>query len=81
MTDDKSERGRQSFNKVEVECYKHHKLGYFQYECPIWENNANYFEVKEEQKDEPLLIASIYFKEEKGKWFLDTGCSNHMSGN
>jgi len=27
-------RGRQSFNKAEIKCFKCHKLGHFQYECP-----------------------------------------------
>jgi len=27
-------RGRQSINKAEIECFKCHKLGHFQYECP-----------------------------------------------
>jgi len=27
-------RGRQSFNKAIVECYKCHKLGHFQNKCP-----------------------------------------------
>ncbi|KAL6193975.1 hypothetical protein ACLB2K_035059 [Fragaria x ananassa] len=28
-------KGRQTFNKAIVECYKCHQLGHFQYECPI----------------------------------------------
>jgi len=77
-------RGRQSFNKAEVECFKCHKLGHFQYECPQWEKKANYAEVEDkvEQKDELLLMTSSEFKEGKNnEWFLDFRCSNHMSGN
>ena len=32
-------RGRQSINEAEIECFKCHKLGHFQYECPTWEKN------------------------------------------
>ena len=35
-------RDRQSFDKATVECYNYHKLGYFQWECPIKENEANF---------------------------------------
>jgi len=30
-------RGRQSLNKAEIECFRCHKLGHFQYEYPTWE--------------------------------------------
>lgn len=48
----------------------------------MWEKNANYAEVEDkvEQEDELLLMASVDLKEEKDKWFLDSGCSNLMSG-
>lgn len=74
-------RGRQSFNKEFIECYKCHKLGHFQYECPNSDENANYAEYDDEE--EMLLMA---IEEEKGVpkekvWFLDSGCSNHMCGN
>ncbi|RDX99781.1 hypothetical protein CR513_17114, partial [Mucuna pruriens] len=77
-------RGRQSFNKVEIKCFKRHKLGHFQYECPTWEKKLNYAKVEDkvEQEDELLLMAYVDFKQGKeDEWFLDLGCSNHMSGN
>ncbi|GAU32260.1 hypothetical protein TSUD_53880 [Trifolium subterraneum] len=73
------------FNKDMIECYKCHKLGHFQSECPSWEeDNANYAQFDEEE--EILLMAQE--TKEDGKidvnhelWFLDSGCSNHMVGN
>lgn len=95
-------RGRSSFNKSTVECYKCHKLGHFQNECPKWEE-ANYADFDE--NEEMLLMAFIEEMDEeelhedeevtesalmassgnqgdlkKRVWFLDSGCSNHMSG-
>ncbi|KAA8528098.1 hypothetical protein F0562_035033 [Nyssa sinensis] len=49
-------RGRQLFNKATIECFKCHKLGHFQYECPSWENGANYAELDE---GEELLLMSF----------------------
>ncbi|CAL8156633.1 unnamed protein product [Prunus armeniaca] len=78
-------RGRQEFNKALVECYKCHKLGHFQYECPSWEKAANYAEADAEadKEEEVLLMAHVELNDAKreGAWFLDSGCSNHMSGN
>ncbi|KAK2412918.1 hypothetical protein QL285_048063 [Trifolium repens] len=72
-------RGRQS--KENIECFKCHKLGHYQSECPNWEDNVNYAEL--DYEEETLLMA----KTEKGNevkeeaWYLDSGCSNHMIGN
>ncbi|CAJ2637501.1 unnamed protein product [Trifolium pratense] len=40
-------RGRQSFT---MECFKCHKLGHFQYECPEWNKETNYAELDEGHK-------------------------------
>jgi len=77
-------RGRQSFNKAEIQCFKCHKFGHFQYECSTWEKKANYTEVEEDkvEEDELLLMATTDLNEgNKTDWFLDSRCSNHMSGN
>ncbi|KAH0708990.1 hypothetical protein KY284_010417 [Solanum tuberosum] len=74
-------RGRTTFNKATVECYKCHNLGHFQFECPVLNKEENYVELKEEY--ELLLMAYIELHEAKRSyaWFLDFGCSNHMYGN
>nr|DAD39485.1 TPA_asm: hypothetical protein HUJ06_013808 [Nelumbo nucifera] len=59
-------RGRQSFNKATIECYKCHKLGHFQYECPSWDREANYAEEKKNKKGGCLV--------------LRFGLYNHMCG-
>jgi len=77
-------RGRQSFNKETIECFKCHKLGHFQYECPNWEKKANYAELKEEEEDKELLLVAyeeLHQTIHEEVWFLDSGCRNHMTGN
>ncbi|CAJ2656475.1 unnamed protein product [Trifolium pratense] len=76
-----------SINKESVECYKCHKLGHYQADCPSWEeDHANYAQFDETK--EILLMAqetavnnSIESDDKLELWFLDSGCSNHMVGN
>ncbi|XP_074318153.1 uncharacterized protein LOC141654945 [Silene latifolia] len=72
-------RGRQPVNKSLIECYYCHNLGHFQYECPNWDKKANYVE----EEEELLLMAYEvpHQKKQEEVWFLDSGCSNHMTGN
>ncbi|KAL4568259.1 hypothetical protein LXL04_023867 [Taraxacum kok-saghyz] len=63
-----------------VECYECHNLGHFEYEYPNREKGANYAGFNEEE--DMLLMAVVDDNQKKqGVWFLDSGCSNHMSGN
>ncbi|KAI5436391.1 hypothetical protein KIW84_022754 [Lathyrus oleraceus] len=69
-------------NKSFVECLKCHQLGHFQYECLDWEKHANYVEHVEEG-EEVLLMSYVDADQTKIEeaWFLDSRCSNHMTGN
>lgn len=73
-------RGRHTFDKSTIECYRCHKLGHFQYECPSFDKEANYAELDE---NEEMLLMSYVEQNEASRedvWFLDSGCSNHMCG-
>ncbi|XP_026441683.1 uncharacterized protein LOC113340837 [Papaver somniferum] len=59
-------------------------LGHFKRECPEKKvetrNNANFVE-KEQEESEVLLLACFTAQDHNNnKWYLDTGCSNHMYG-
>ncbi|CAJ2642245.1 unnamed protein product [Trifolium pratense] len=74
-------RGRSNpISKEFVECYKCHKLGHYQSECPSWEEGANYAEFIEHE--ELLMMAQEVTAHTRDQvWFLDSCCSNHMIGN
>ncbi|MCH94270.1 retrovirus-related Pol polyprotein from transposon TNT 1-94, partial [Trifolium medium] len=77
-------RGRGKINKENIECYKCHKKGHFQSECPSWEDkDANYAAAYDDDSDEVLLMAQkINDTSARDEiWYLDSGCSNHMVGN
>lgn len=74
-------KGRHSFNRDMIECYKCHKLAHFQYECPTLEKEANYI-AEFDETEELLLMTHVDTNEVRKEeiWFLNSGCSNHMSG-
>ena len=74
-------RGRQTLNKAIIKCFKCHKLGYFQYECPDWEKKANYAELEEEEELLLMSYEELHQTKRKEVWFFDSSFSNHMTGN
>ena len=76
-------RGR-DFDKSKVECYRCHKFGHYRSECYTRlpdekQEKSNFVENKE---GETLLMAVHVEKEpdQQALWYVDTGCSNHMTG-
>ena len=90
-------RGRQTIGRTTATCYKCHKPGHLQFECPTWERNAHYVELDDEEElllmahvdlelddeEELLLMAHVQMggSSREDVWFIDSGCSNHMTGN
>ncbi|XP_071728269.1 uncharacterized protein [Rutidosis leptorrhynchoides] len=64
-------RGRSQVDKVTIECYRCHKIGHFQYECPSGECVANYTEYDE--NEELLLMVSADIK--KNAFIIGLGLS------
>ncbi|XP_024924134.3 uncharacterized protein LOC112489589 [Ziziphus jujuba] len=58
------ERGRVGFNKAIVECYRCHKLGYFQYECHSGNKETNYADFDKEDKMLLMSYVELYERPE-----------------
>ncbi|KAL6522105.1 hypothetical protein OROMI_031982 [Orobanche minor] len=81
-------RGRGRFqqrgNKSHIKCYNCNKYGHFSYECraPKAEERNNFSAAKEDE-DVGTAVFLTYKENEEGEkntWYLDSGASNHMSG-
>ena len=78
-------RGGNQFDKFKIECYRCHMFGHCHSECytKLSSNKENEVISKfvEENEAEMLLMAVQNSKEPKPDvWYVDTGCSNLMSG-
>ncbi|KAK2426061.1 putative mitochondrial protein [Trifolium repens] len=87
-------KGKKPMNKKHIQCYNCQKYGHFASECrgkkvPRQHNNeeskANVAENDNGSDPDPLLVQMMAttddtFPKDDG-WYLDTGCSTHMTGN
>jgi len=55
-------------------------LGHFRYECPTYAKYAEHTEIDEEEEMLLMSYVEMQHSNQDERWFLDSGCSNHMSG-
>ena len=72
-------------DKKDIQCYNCQKWGHYASECrskrvPRSKDEAQFSENEDSDSDEVLLMATVKEEEERSdEWYLDTGCSNHMT--
>ncbi|XP_073227057.1 uncharacterized protein [Cicer arietinum] len=86
-SDNKSKKpfGKKKFDKMRFQCHNCQKYGHFADECRLKKVQRNDGEAQLAQVDnfdsyEVLLMSSTSMEDDcPGIWYLDTGCSNHMT--
>ncbi|GKV45648.1 hypothetical protein SLEP1_g52709 [Rubroshorea leprosula] len=77
-------RGRGRYDKSNVECYNCHKYGHYSSECRYKDNTQKAHCVQGDDDVDSshalLMVTAIGETPNFHTWFLDTGCTNHMSG-
>jgi hypothetical protein len=76
--------GKKKFDKRNVQCYNCQKFGHFADECRA-KDDSNNTEAKlargnDDDDSVMLLVTTRDESDNKDKWYLDTGCSTHMTG-
>ncbi|XP_019455424.1 PREDICTED: uncharacterized protein LOC109356505 [Lupinus angustifolius] len=77
---------QKKFDKSKVECFNCHKLGYYSYECGNEKNKQSRHKeealtTQEDSDSEPLnlMVTDAATNSHSEFWYLDSGCSNHMT--
>ncbi|GAU22886.1 hypothetical protein TSUD_376970 [Trifolium subterraneum] len=84
--DDSNKHNKNSKKKVnmsEVQCYCCEKFGHYARNCPVnKDSKKDEAQLAHSDSDDAMLMATTKMSEDKENvWYLDTRCSNHMTGN
>eukprot|EP00253_Pinus_taeda_P027111 PITA_27111 len=77
----------QRYDKSQVQCHYCKKYGHYANECRKNKNdmngrkNSNFANEEDKNPKNALLTCNIAQDKQEDFWFLDSGCSNHMTGN
>ncbi|MCH81381.1 F-box protein [Trifolium medium] len=76
----KSQNKKKNFDKSKVKCYNCDKLGHFADECWFNKDQQEANVAEENDAKAVLVMATIGDETQRNEeWFLDSGCSNHMT--
>ncbi|CAJ2653926.1 unnamed protein product [Trifolium pratense] len=82
----KTKNGGKKGDKSKIQCYSCDKWGHYASECRSkgkkkQENEANHARHNDSDSDGVLMMVTSNSEKDTSKlWYLDTGCSNHMTG-
>jgi hypothetical protein len=79
----------QRYEKSNVQCHYYKKIGHYaskfrKKKYDMYQQNENLIkreETESEKKENVFIICNVEEESNKDAWYLDNGCSNHMSGN
>eukprot|EP00253_Pinus_taeda_P027098 PITA_27098 len=83
----KHQAHRQRYDKSQVQCHYCKKYGHYANECRRKQNdmnsrqNINFANEENKNSQNVLLTCNIAQDKQEDVWFLDSRCSNHMTGN
>ncbi|KAG9458128.1 hypothetical protein H6P81_002636 [Aristolochia fimbriata] len=75
-------------DKSHIKCFNCQEFGHYMSDCPKLKKGQNshyakmamYGESDSNSENALLLTCDVAVEEKNNMWFLDTGCSNHMTG-
>lgn len=72
--------GEQRTNKNNIQCYNCKGYGHMKADCWYKDQRANYAAETDEQEGKLFMALISTNPKSSDVWFVDSGCSNHMSG-
>ena len=84
--DQKKKKKKKKKDKKDIQCYNCKKWGHYASECkskrvPRSKDEVRFSENEDSDSEEVLLMEIVKEEEERSdEWYLDIGCSNHMTG-
>ncbi|KAK2398342.1 putative mitochondrial protein [Trifolium repens] len=73
-------QGKKKFDKSKIKCYNCDKFGHFANECRLKDQQGANMATEDGDANAVLMMATTCDENAQNKdWYLDSGCSNHMT--